>query len=181
MATYRQVYDSRHLQADCPEPGSATETCAQQSSMGELYLFLLRVKLLHGCSAADTSLTYAALPSLVPYTNRPAGHQRSFTKRPTIDRRCRTIAPCDLDDHGAVIRASAVTPRTLNFAGQSVQRGSRLYINESDQLTVSTLEFDCLYTPYISYTIYIGIVFFNFLYTPRGRKKEPIFSCVHLF
>ena len=25
MASYRRVYDSRHLQADCQEPGSATE------------------------------------------------------------------------------------------------------------------------------------------------------------
>ena len=25
MATYRRVYDSRHLQADCQEPGSAPE------------------------------------------------------------------------------------------------------------------------------------------------------------
>jgi len=26
MAAYRRVYDSRHLQADCHEPGSAPET-----------------------------------------------------------------------------------------------------------------------------------------------------------
>jgi len=25
MAAYRRVYDSRHLQADCQEPGSAPE------------------------------------------------------------------------------------------------------------------------------------------------------------
>ena len=25
MATYRRIYDSRHLQADCQEPGSAPE------------------------------------------------------------------------------------------------------------------------------------------------------------
>ena len=143
--------------------------------------FLLRVNLLHGCSTADASPAYAALPSLVPYTNRPAGHQRRFTKRPTIDRRCRTIAPCDLDDHGAVIGASAVTPRALNFAGQSVQRGSRLYINESDQLTVSTLEFDCLCTPYISYTIYIGIVFFPTFYIHREAEKRNQFSPVCIF
>jgi len=30
MAAYRRVYDSRHLQAECQEPGS---------SMGYLYLF----------------------------------------------------------------------------------------------------------------------------------------------
>jgi len=39
MAAYRQVYDSRHLQADCKEPGSAPEPYARQLSMGYLYLF----------------------------------------------------------------------------------------------------------------------------------------------
>ena len=39
MAAYRRVYDSRHLQADCQEPGSAPEPYARQSSMGYLYLF----------------------------------------------------------------------------------------------------------------------------------------------
>jgi len=36
MAAYRRVYDSRHLQADCQEPGSAPEPYARQSSMGWL-------------------------------------------------------------------------------------------------------------------------------------------------
>jgi len=39
MAAYRRVYDSRHLQADCQEQGSAPEPDARQSSMGYLYLF----------------------------------------------------------------------------------------------------------------------------------------------
>jgi len=39
MAAYRRVYDSRHLQADCQELGSAPEPYARQSSMGSLYLF----------------------------------------------------------------------------------------------------------------------------------------------
>ena len=34
MAAYRRVYDSRHLQADCQEAGSAPEPYARQSSMG---------------------------------------------------------------------------------------------------------------------------------------------------
>ena len=34
MAAYRRVYDSRHLQVDCQEPGSAPEPYAQQSNMG---------------------------------------------------------------------------------------------------------------------------------------------------
>ena len=31
MAAYRRVYDSRHLQADCQEPGSAPEPYARQT------------------------------------------------------------------------------------------------------------------------------------------------------
>ena len=37
MATYRRVYDSHHLQADCQEPESAPEPYARQSSMGYLF------------------------------------------------------------------------------------------------------------------------------------------------
>ena len=39
MAAYRRVYDSRYLQADCKELGSAPEPYAGQSSTGCLYLF----------------------------------------------------------------------------------------------------------------------------------------------
>ena len=39
MAACSRVYDSRHLQADCKEPGSAPEPYARQSSVGYLYLF----------------------------------------------------------------------------------------------------------------------------------------------
>ena len=39
MGAYRLVYDLRHLQADCQEPGSAPEPYARQSSMSYLYLF----------------------------------------------------------------------------------------------------------------------------------------------
>jgi len=42
MAAYRRVYDSRHLQADFQEPGSAPEPYARQSSTGYLYLFYFR-------------------------------------------------------------------------------------------------------------------------------------------
>jgi len=38
MATYSRVYDSRHLQAEYQEPGSAPEPYARQSSIGHLYL-----------------------------------------------------------------------------------------------------------------------------------------------
>ena len=41
MAAYRRVYDSRHLQADCQEPGSSPEPYARKSSMGYLYLFIV--------------------------------------------------------------------------------------------------------------------------------------------
>jgi len=39
MSAYRRVYDSRHLQADCQEPGSAPEPYARQSTMVYLCLF----------------------------------------------------------------------------------------------------------------------------------------------
>ena len=39
MAAYRQVYDSRHLQADYQELGSAPEVYIRQSSIGYLYFF----------------------------------------------------------------------------------------------------------------------------------------------
>ena len=39
MAAYRRVYDSRHLQTDCQELGSAAEPYDRQSSMG--YLLML--------------------------------------------------------------------------------------------------------------------------------------------
>ena len=39
MAAYRQVYDSRHLQADYQELGSAPEPYVRQSSIGYLYFF----------------------------------------------------------------------------------------------------------------------------------------------
>jgi len=39
MVAFRRVYDSRQLQADCQEPGSAPEPYAQQSSTGYLDLF----------------------------------------------------------------------------------------------------------------------------------------------
>jgi len=52
MAAYHRVYDSRHLHADCQEPGSAPEPYAQQSSMGHLYLFTF---LTFGLLTASTS------------------------------------------------------------------------------------------------------------------------------
>ena len=39
MAAYHQVYDSRHLQDDCQEPGLAPEPYTRQSHMGYLYVF----------------------------------------------------------------------------------------------------------------------------------------------
>ena len=39
MAAQRRVYDSRHLQADCQEPGSAPEPYTRQSSMGYTFTF----------------------------------------------------------------------------------------------------------------------------------------------
>jgi len=43
MAAYRRVYDSRHLQADCQEPGSASEPYALVIEYGIPRPFLLEM------------------------------------------------------------------------------------------------------------------------------------------
>ena len=52
MAAYRRVYDSRHLQADCQEPGSAPEPYARRSSTGYRYLYTARGVLGNGHATA---------------------------------------------------------------------------------------------------------------------------------
>jgi len=44
MVAYRRFYDSRHLQADCQEPGSTPEPYARHLSIGYLYLLLYMYK-----------------------------------------------------------------------------------------------------------------------------------------
>jgi len=53
MAAYRRVYDSRHLQADCQEPGPAPEPYARQLSMGYLNLFYSKIRL-HGAAVGES-------------------------------------------------------------------------------------------------------------------------------
>ena len=76
MAACRRVYDSRHLQADCQEPGSAPEPYARSSSMGYLFSFINSVG---GCRClwgrgVNVTTTTAATTALVhsdPQTIRP--------------------------------------------------------------------------------------------------------------
>jgi len=44
MSAYRRLYDSRHLQADCQEPGSAPEPYGRQPSMGYLFRRLIHTQ-----------------------------------------------------------------------------------------------------------------------------------------
>ena len=44
MAAYRRVYDSRHLQADCQEPGSAPEPYARGNRVCATVLLLYSVQ-----------------------------------------------------------------------------------------------------------------------------------------
>jgi len=74
MAAYRRVYDSRYLQADCQEPGSAPEPYARQSSMGYLYFFTIPHNLQN-----DRSYEPAAQQSL---ENAFALDQRSLLMAP---------------------------------------------------------------------------------------------------
>jgi len=78
MAAYRRVYDSRHLQADCQQPGSAMEPYARQSSIGYLYLFseLIRaIKQLLVMLCAGFSLQTAMPGSRLDSASRPPVHR----------------------------------------------------------------------------------------------------------
>ena len=78
MAAYRRVYDSRHLQADCQQPGSAMEPYALQSSISYLYLFteLIRaIKQLLLMLYAGVSLQTAMSGSRLDSASRPPVHR----------------------------------------------------------------------------------------------------------
>jgi len=54
MAAYRRVYDSRHMQADCQEPGSAPEPYTLGNRVyGLLLPFLLGADICPGCYHGD--------------------------------------------------------------------------------------------------------------------------------
>jgi len=46
-ATYRLVYDSRHLQTDCQEPGSAPEPYARNRVWATFYQFITHSSITH--------------------------------------------------------------------------------------------------------------------------------------
>jgi len=75
-AVYRRAYDSRHLQADCQKPGSASEPYARQSSMGYLYLFSDYAHLpitSQTCSPAKGRFVMVTPSSLMVVTRRMFG------------------------------------------------------------------------------------------------------------
>jgi len=73
MAAYRRVYDSRHLQADCQEPGSAPEPYARQLSMGHLFntRFLRPTRV----STQTASRSVCAVLTVVPNADRQTDRQ----------------------------------------------------------------------------------------------------------
>jgi len=92
MAAYRRVYNSRHLQADCQEPGSAPELYARQSSMGHLYLLTT----LQWCDTVvmcvcDCSADLASMMLQCSDLSSSAKSAHSFTRKSTVNdvRRCK--------------------------------------------------------------------------------------------
>jgi len=73
MAAHRWVYDSRHLQADCQEPGSAAELYARYSSMGYLYLFTATA-----CYLCKRALAFSANVTFTVFVYYDALHVSSF-------------------------------------------------------------------------------------------------------
>ena len=80
MCVYRRVCDSRHLQADCQEPGSAAEPYARQSSTDYRYLvsayrwlsatYAAWLQTLHTLRSADVAAVAerATLPGRLRYS-----------------------------------------------------------------------------------------------------------------
>jgi len=69
---------------------------------------------IHGCTAADVSPAPTPPPSLVPYTNRPFGHQRRCTKRLTIVSFC--VGPRTSGRRTPTHRCSVLFARWLSSA-----------------------------------------------------------------
>ena len=65
-----RLYDSHHLQADCQEPGSASEPYSRQSSMGYLFYTTAlsrRDRLLAiNCNTEQVNRGYQTLPPVLP-------------------------------------------------------------------------------------------------------------------
>jgi len=82
VAVYRRVYDSRHLQAHCQEPGSAPEPDARQSSMGYVCLLL------------TYSLAHSQKESYEPSDEPVRGENESFAAVSHLCQRVPQQAPC---------------------------------------------------------------------------------------
>jgi len=79
MAAYRRVYDSRHLQAGCQEPGSAPEPIQQSSTVYPYPYTLLAARdriataLLRLTLSMSTARTRLCMPKYVPKVVRFRG------------------------------------------------------------------------------------------------------------
>jgi len=90
MAAYRPVYNSRHLQADCQEPGSAPEPYARYVIEYGLplpfYIIDIRLYFLSGAVSwwISLSIQRCRLESVLP-------HVESFEDTPDGERKCAGI------------------------------------------------------------------------------------------
>ena len=77
MSACRRVYDSRHVQADCQEPGSAPEPYARQSSMGYLYLFAISKKSAEYLNIKKKTFAFNKTVTVQPtYSTTPAKYYK---------------------------------------------------------------------------------------------------------
>ena len=146
MAAYRRVCDSRHLQADCQEPGSAPEPYARQSSMGCLYFFtfLLPAFPLDAVGVSISGLVFFNTVTWQPYVGlhvavADAGDAEGLleaTVRRSWYRRCRRCwtttsirsrSSCTPTQAVKVIRRKAASP---TYTDQSIGHYLRYHINE---------------------------------------------------
>ena len=100
MAAYRRVYDSRHLQADCQEPGSAPEPYARQSSMGCRYL----------CDVCVQGRVGVSLAARISFPARPSDGQHRRR------RRAGGTSGCARRPHGTHVRNEFIRVLRVAFA-----------------------------------------------------------------
>ena len=144
MAAYRRVYDSRHLQADCQEPGSAPEPYARWSSVGHLTLPTAYISsVVAGCAerqdaVAELESTFAVIKSRAE--SRQSGLEQALVVAEKFwDNMAGALATLkELQENTAGAEPPALEPDTIRDQQDSLEVSSA---TASWQLSGSLLPF----------------------------------------
>jgi len=134
MAAYRRVYDSRHLQADCQEPGSAPEPYARQLSMGHLFntRFLRPTRV----STQTASRSVCAILTVVPNADRQRDRLRYVATYICSSTACRAGDARDKQD------PDAGNSRVAECRSQKIPKLDFEHLRSSERHVDSTVPMD---------------------------------------